>query len=431
MQKKESGIWKYLIVLICGIVVALCPAFAISSSAAAFSDVKYEDWFYTGVKEISDKGIMQGYGNGCFGAEDSVTREQFAAVLYRMSGLPAVSSRNSSFKDVLTGTWYAKAVIWTNEVGIVSGYNETTFGTGRPITREQLVTMLYRYASYMKVSTAKQSPYNKYPDADDVSDYARKSMRWALGSEVLTGRKYGDVSYLEPQGQTTRAECAVLLQRFMVRCLGEFNGHVVAIDPGHQRKGNYDKEPLGPGSSEMKTKVTSGTQGMYTGVEEYVVNLDVSLLLKEELLNRGYQVIMVRETHDVDISNSERAAIANNSEAEIFLRIHCNGVEDSSVRGALTMAPTTSNPYVGKMASECKRLSQLIIDHYCVATGFRNRGIQYADNMSGINWCKVPVTIVEMGFMSNKQDDYMLVDKAMQKKMAKGIADGVDAYFGR
>lgn len=208
------------------------------------------------------------------------------------------------------------------------------------------------------------------------------------------------------------------------------NGHIVAIDAGHQRQGNYDKEPLGPGSSEMKAKVSSGTTGRYTGVYEYVVNLDVSLLLRDELESRGYQVVMIRETHDVNISNSERAAIANNSGAEIFVRIHCNGVDDSSVKGALTMSPTSSNPYVGNISSQCERLSRLVVDEYCAATGFKNKGIQYVDNMSGINWCTIPVTIVEMGFMTNPDDDAMLVDPNMQVTMAEGIANGIDAYFG-
>lgn len=208
------------------------------------------------------------------------------------------------------------------------------------------------------------------------------------------------------------------------------NGHIVAIDAGHQRQGNYDKEPLGPGSSEMKAKVSSGTTGRYTGVYEYVVNLDVSLLLRDELESRGYQVVMIRETHDVNISNSERAAIANNSGAEIFVRIHCNGVDDSSVKGALTMSPTSSNPYVGNISSQCERLSRLVVDEYCAATGFKNKGIQYVDNMSGINWSTIPVTIVEMGFMTNPDDDAMLVDPNMQVTMAEGIANGIDAYFG-
>ena len=205
--------------------------------------------------------------------------------------------------------------------------------------------------------------------------------------------------------------------------------HVVAIDAGHQLHGNADKEPLGPGASEKKAKVTSGTTGRYTGVPEYQLTLKIALKLRDELAARGYEVVMIRETHDVDLSNAERAQIANESGAEVFLRIHANGSDDTSVRGALTMAPTGKNPYVSSLAAPCKQLSQCVIDRYCQATGFKNRGIQYTDGMSGINWCKIPVTIVEMGFMSNEQDDRAMQDPAMQKKMARGIADGVDAYF--
>lgn len=208
------------------------------------------------------------------------------------------------------------------------------------------------------------------------------------------------------------------------------NGHIIAIDPGHQAKGNSTPEPIGPGSSETKAKVASGTTGRTTGVPEYQLTLDVSLKLRDELQNRGYQVVMIRETHDVNISNAERAEIANTSGAEIFLRIHANGSDDTSIKGALTMAPSASNPYVSSIASSCQQLSQNVVDAYCASTGFKNLGVQNYDNMSGINWCKIPVTIVEMGFMSNPDDDTAMQDQSMQYRMASGIADGVDMYFG-
>ncbi len=208
------------------------------------------------------------------------------------------------------------------------------------------------------------------------------------------------------------------------------NGHIIAIDPGHQAKGNSTPEPIGPGSSETKAKVASGTTGRTTGVPEYQLNLDVSLKLRDELQNRGYQVVMIRESHDVNISNAERAEIANASGAEIFLRIHANGSDDTSIKGALTMAPSASNPYVSSIASSCQQLSQNVVDAYCTSTGFKNLGVQNYDNMSGINWCKIPVTIVEMGFMSNPDDDTAMQDQSMQYRMASGIADGVDMYFG-
>ncbi|WP_230398673.1 N-acetylmuramoyl-L-alanine amidase family protein [Novisyntrophococcus fermenticellae] len=208
------------------------------------------------------------------------------------------------------------------------------------------------------------------------------------------------------------------------------NGHIVAIDPGHQAKGNSTPEPIGPGSSETKAKVASGTTGRTTGVPEYQLTLDVSLKLRDELQNRGYQVVMIRESHDVNISNAERAEIANTSGAEIFLRIHANGSDDTSIKGALTMAPSASNPYVSSIAPSCQQLSQNVVDSYCSSTGFKNLGVQNYDNMSGINWCKIPVTIVEMGFMSNPDDDTAMQDQNMQYRMASGIADGVDMYFG-
>ncbi|MDE7186584.1 MAG: N-acetylmuramoyl-L-alanine amidase [Lachnospiraceae bacterium] len=208
------------------------------------------------------------------------------------------------------------------------------------------------------------------------------------------------------------------------------NAFVVVIDPGHQRKGDSTPEPNGPESSTMKARVTGGTSGRTTGVMEYELTLAVSLKLRDELEARGYTVFMTRETHDVNISNMERAQYATSAGADVAVRIHANGVEDSSVSGALALTPSASNPYISHLAGDSQRLSQCILDAYCDATGMRNQGVVTSDTMTGINWSTVPVTILEMGYMTNPSDDTNMEDEAYQEKMIQGIADGIDGYFG-
>ena len=207
--------------------------------------------------------------------------------------------------------------------------------------------------------------------------------------------------------------------------------HIIGIDPGHQGPNvdMSDLEPLGPGSTEMKAKASTGTQGAFTGLPEYQLNLDISLKLKDILEDRGYQVVLTRSDNDTAISNKERAEYVAEQGAEIYVRIHANGAESSSPSGALTISPSSANPYVPALYEESNRLSQCILDSYCQATGFANLGVSYYDNMTGINWSSVPVTIVEMGFMTNEQDDRQMSDPDFQDTMAQGIADGIDSYF--
>ena len=211
---------------------------------------------------------------------------------------------------------------------------------------------------------------------------------------------------------------------------GDNGGPLVAIDAGHQRHGDSSLEPNAPGSDVMKAKVTSGTQGVSTGVPEYILNLDVSLKLRDALLAAGYRVLMIRETHDVTISNAERAELANEYKADIFLRVHANGSDDQSVSGTLTMAPSAGNPYVGDIAASSQSLCALITDAICRKTGFVNRGVLLTDTMTGINWCKMPVAIIEMGFMSNPYEDEAMQQEYIQDQIVSGIVEAVDSYFG-
>lgn len=208
------------------------------------------------------------------------------------------------------------------------------------------------------------------------------------------------------------------------------NGYVVVIDPGHQKSGDSTKEPNGPESSVMKARVTGGTSGCTTGVMEYELNLSISLKLRDELETRGYIVYMTRETHDVNISNMERAQYATSVGADISVRIHANGSENSSVSGALALAPSSSNPYISGLSAESQDLGKCILDAYCATTGMNNQGVVSSDTMTGINWSTVPVTILEMGYMTNSTDDTNMEDAVYQQNMVQGIANGIDNYFG-
>lgn len=176
-----------------------------------FDDVKPGNWFYNDVVYVYEKGIMDGVDNRVFSPNTTLNRAMFVTMLYRVAGEPAVS-KTADFSDVPGGTWFSDAVAWASSQGIVDGYDDDLFGPYNSLTREQLATILYRYAKWSGRSTyAPTDALAGFADAAEVSAYALDAMRWA----VYTGLMQGSENGLEPQSSASRAQVAAIIHRFL------------------------------------------------------------------------------------------------------------------------------------------------------------------------------------------------------------------------
>jgi N-acetylmuramoyl-L-alanine amidase len=204
-------------------------------------------------------------------------------------------------------------------------------------------------------------------------------------------------------------------------------GKVVVIDPGHQARGNSNTEPVGPGSNEMKPKVSSGTAGVATGIPESEL---VSLLLRDALAAQGVEVIMTRTTQDVDISNVERAQIANAAGADLFVRIHADGSDNSATSGIHVLYPASIKGWTDDIAAASKEAASIAQRELIAATGAADRGIDARSDMTGFNWADVPVILPEIGFMTNPDEDRRLATPAYQDKIVQGLTRAILAFLG-
>ena len=186
--------------------------FARAGISTGFSDVPPGAWYAQGVDYVLAKGLMNGVGDNRFAPDAPLTRAQIVTILFRLAGSPDTGIQSSHYRDIPDGQWYTKAVIWAADKGIVYGYRDGRFHPNREISRQELVSILYRYCG---AKPGRESALRGYPDRDEVSAYALDAMRWAVGNGVINGIKKTDGDYLSPGTGTTRAQFAVILQRWL------------------------------------------------------------------------------------------------------------------------------------------------------------------------------------------------------------------------
>jgi N-acetylmuramoyl-L-alanine amidase len=203
---------------------------------------------------------------------------------------------------------------------------------------------------------------------------------------------------------------------------------LVVIDPGHQQRANLEKEPVGPGATETKIKVSGGTSGVATGKPEYKLTLEASLILGDLLEKKGVKVIYTRTSNEVNLSNKERADIANQNNADLLIRIHADGSNDRNVNGLSVLTPAENVPYTESIYEDSLKASQFILDETKKNTAVKVNGLSYRSDLSGFNWSKVPSTLIEMGFMSNPTEDKNLSDPTYLTNLLTNIADGITLY---
>lgn len=323
--------------------------------------------------------LVLALGQGCFWGQKSC-----------LPITPSVSASENASADAVTEEPKGKPLVFTRKVNRLKAGESYTFAVKGGIAGESV---------RFRVSNSKVA----------VISQKGKLRAKRIGTVTVTA-KSGDYS--------VKAKVKITPKK------------IVALDPGHSGKLTGGTEPVGPGAKTKKAKDVSGTQGVVTKVPEYKLTLILAKKMKVLLEERGYQVVMTREDNNTAISCAQRAKIANKAKADIFIRIHADGIQSSSVSGASALYPTTKNPYVGKWSGKSKKLSECVLNSMCKKSGAKNRGLVGRDDLSGSNWAQMPVTLIEVGFMTNPEEDRKLNTKEYQNKLAQGMVDGIETYFG-
>lgn len=330
------------------------------------------------------------------------------------------------------------AIITANTTYLRSGRG-TSYSKLKTLSKNNIVTVTGYKGNWLKVKSGTKTGYILSKYATIMKDQTTKS---SVNFRTDPGTSYSIISKL-PKNKKV----------YLISKSGKwskiyYNGKIgylsssyikgkyrICIDAGHQTVGDTSKEPIAPGSSKLKYKTSYGAIGKYTKIPEYKTNLSASKVLRSILEDRGYEVIMIRDINDVKMSNVERAQFANKNNCDLAIRIHCNYADDNYTKGAAIFTPSYNNKYISSSAYKAIYKPSYNISKL-INTNLKQKGIKMlgseiykTSELTGFNWSEVPCVLFEMGFMSNKTDDYNLNDTAYQKKFMQGVANGLDDYF--
>lgn len=203
----------------------------------------------------------------------------------------------------------------------------------------------------------------------------------------------------------------------------------VVIDPGHGPGGNSEKEAQSPDSSIMKIKDGGGAEGINSKTPEYIITMNVGLKLKSLLEANGINVVMTKDDINLAPGNIERAEVGNNNNADLAIRIHCDSADVLSARGASMLVPAPVG-YAENIAEISRTYGEIILNNLVSTVGMYNRGVIERSDLTGFNWSKVPVVLIEMGFLSNPEEDNLLNSDSYQEKLAQGLCNGILKALG-
>jgi N-acetylmuramoyl-L-alanine amidase len=245
------------------------------------------------------------------------------------------------------------------------------------------------------------------------------TIQWSWGRSRLGTDTNVSMDAVEILGALTQATANVM----------HSETKLVVIDPGHQLHANNALEPVGPGSPTTKAKVSGGTASCNTGAPESALVLKVGLKLRDALRSYGLDVVMIRDTQDVNISNATRAQTANTAGADLFVRIHADGSTNSTVNGILMLYPATTQGWTDDIAAESARGATIALQEMVKATGAKNRGLSARSDLAGFNWSDVPTFLAEIGLMTNPAEDKLLATDAYQTKLVAGLTKAVLCFL--